>query len=137
LPFKKITKTMLQYLAMVQVNQLNLFPAKGGVSKYYSPRMILTQESLDYNKHCKIPFGSYVQANHETNSTNSNIARTIDCIYLRPNNLIQGGHELMDLTTGRVITRATVKVIPLTDIIIRTVERMAEDQGFKELKFKN
>ena len=137
LPFKKITKTMLRYLAMIQVNQLNLFPAKGGVSKYYSPRMILTQESLDYNKHCKIPFGSYVQANHETNSTSSNVARTIDCIYLRPNNIIQGGHELMDLTTGRVITRATVKVIPLTDIIIRTVERMAEDQGFKELKFKN
>ena len=47
LPFKKIPKVMLRYLAMTQVNQLNLFPANGGVSKYYSPKMILTSESLD------------------------------------------------------------------------------------------
>ena len=32
LPFKAIPKVMLQILAMVCTNQLNLFPAKGGVS---------------------------------------------------------------------------------------------------------
>ena len=37
LPYKKIPKTMLKYLAMVQTSQLNLFPVKGGVSKYFSP----------------------------------------------------------------------------------------------------
>jgi hypothetical protein len=128
---------MVKYLAMIQTNQLNLFPAKGGVSKYYSPRMILTQEVLDYEKHFKIPFGSFVQATHESEKKNSNLARTLDCIYLRPNNSMQGGHELMDLTTGRVITRNRVKVIPLSDFIIRTVERMADEQQMKELKFRN
>jgi hypothetical protein len=137
LPYKKIPKTMIKYLAMVQTSQLNLFPAKGGVSKHYSPRAILTQQVLEYDKHCKIPFGSFVQANHETDRTNSNIARTIDCIYLRPSNTIQGGHELMDLTSGRVITRNKVTVIPISEFIIQTVERMADEQGMKEIKFKN
>jgi hypothetical protein len=36
LPYKAIPRIMINYLAMVQANQLNLFPAKGGVSKYYS-----------------------------------------------------------------------------------------------------
>ena len=37
LPFQAMPKVMLQYLAMVCADQLNLFPAKGGVSAYYSP----------------------------------------------------------------------------------------------------
>jgi hypothetical protein len=37
LPYKAIPKTMIRHLAMVCTEQLNLFPAKGGVSVYYSP----------------------------------------------------------------------------------------------------
>ena len=46
-------------------------------------------------------------------------------------------HELMDLNSGHVITRARVTQIPVTDIVIKAVETMAHQQGFKELKFKN
>jgi hypothetical protein len=137
LPYKKLPKTMVKYLAMVQTMLLNLFPVKGGVSKYFSPRAIITNETLDYEKHCKIPFGSYVQATHETKATNSNLPRTLDAIYLRPHDTIQGGHELFDLTSGRVITRSTVKVIPVTQMVIDAVKRMADDQGMKDFKFKN
>ena len=45
--------------------KLNLFPAKGDISEYYSPRTILNQRVVDYNKECLIPFGAYVQANNE------------------------------------------------------------------------
>ena len=113
------------------MNHLNLFPAKGGVSKYYSPRMILTERNLEYEKHCKVPFGAYVQATHETNATNSIAARTLDCIYLRANNNIQGRHEVMGLNTGRVITRSRVKILPMTEVVIKVVEAMAEKQGQK------
>jgi hypothetical protein len=82
-------------------------------------------------------FGAYVQANHKTNQTNSNASRTIDAIYLRPVNSMQGGHELYDLNSGRVITRARVTQIPVTDVVIKAIARIAEDQGFKSLKFKN
>jgi hypothetical protein len=40
---------------MIQANQLNLFPVKGGLSQYYSPGMILNQTNLDYTKHCVVP----------------------------------------------------------------------------------
>jgi hypothetical protein len=50
---------------------------------------------------------------------------------------MQGGHELYDLNSGRVITRARVTQIPVTDVVIKAIERIAEDQGFKSLKFKN
>ena len=96
--YMAIPRIMIRYLAMNQVSQLNLFPVKGGVSSYYSPHMILNQTNLDYAKHCTVPFGAYVQANHEMNRTNSNANRTLDAIYLCPARTQQGGHELMDPT---------------------------------------
>jgi hypothetical protein len=78
-----------------------------------------------------------LQANHETNQTNSNAARKLDAIYLHPALNMQGGHELLDLNSGRVITRARVAKIPVTDVVIKAIEQIAKDQGFKTLKFKN
>ncbi len=34
LPYKAIPRIMINYLAMIQANQLNIFPVKGGVSNY-------------------------------------------------------------------------------------------------------
>jgi hypothetical protein len=137
LPYKALPRTLIRYLVTTQASQLNLFPAKGGISPYYSPRTILGLPVLDYNKHCTVPFGAYVQANHEMNQTNSNAARTIDAIYLHPAINMQGGHELYDFNSNRVITRARVTQIPVTDMVIKAIERIAKDQGFKTLQFKN
>jgi hypothetical protein len=63
--------------------------------------------------------------------------RTLDAIYLRPAINMQGGHELYDLKSNRVITRARVTQIPVTNVVIKAIERIAKDQGFKTLKFKN
>jgi hypothetical protein len=124
---------MLQYLAMISTHQLNYFPAKGGISPYFSPHAILTGRPLDYEKHCQIPFGAYVQANNEPNPTNTN-APTIDCIYLRPFPNLQGGHDLINLKTGRVITRRRVTEFPVTELVIQAVENMAHEQGLTTLK---
>ena len=124
-------------LAMTETSKLNYFPVKGGVSKHYSPRMILMGEHLNYEKHFQVPFGAYVQACNEPSPTNSQLPRTLDAIYLRPLNNIQGGHEVMDLNTGKVITRRKVTEIPITRLVIKAVEAMAKREGFKSLKFKN
>ena len=137
MPFKVIPKVMIKYLAMVATDQLNMFPAKGGVSPYLSPHVILTGRAFDYEKHCKIPFGAYVQANNQSLPTNTNAPRTIDCIYLRPTKNKQGGHELMDIASGRVITRPRVIEIPITQVVIDAVEKMAAKQGIKTLKMVN
>jgi hypothetical protein len=68
----------------------------------------MTGTNLDYNKHCQFPFGAYIQANQENNPTNTQVPQMINTIYLRPMTNKQGGHELMNLRTGQVITRNTV-----------------------------
>jgi hypothetical protein len=83
LPYTKIPKIMIKMLTMECAKKLNFFPPKGGVSPFYSPRMILHQKALDYQKHCSIPFGSYVQAHTKPEPRNSQLPRTLDCIYLR------------------------------------------------------
>ena len=120
-------------------SKLNIFPAKGGISPYYSPRILLNQRTLDYKKECQVPFGAYVQAQNQPTYTNSNAPRTLDAIYLRPAQNMQGGHELMDLTSGLVITHANVTEIPVTDLVIKAVEKMGYDQGFPTtgMKFIN
>ena len=58
---------MIKILAMECAKKLNCSPPKDGISKYYSPRVIMHQESIDYNKHCAVLFGAYVQTHHEPN----------------------------------------------------------------------
>ena len=125
---------MLKHLTMQSAEQLNYFPAKGGISAYYSPYAIIKRRAIDYDRHLRYGFGSYVQAFNENNPTNTNAPRTLDCIYLRPNTNRQGGHMLMDLATGRVITRSRVTVVPISDGVIRAVERMAARDGILTLK---
>ena len=139
LPYKAMPRVMIRYLSMECTSKLNIFPAKAGISPYYSPRILLNQRTLDYKKECQVPFGAYVQAHNQPTYTNSNAPRTLDAIYLRPAQNMQRGHELMDLTLGLVITRANVTEIPVTDLVIKAVEKMGYDQGFPTtgLKFTN
>ena len=134
LPYKAIPRVMLRALTLQSTEALNFFPAKGGVSSYYSPRTIMKGEALDYTKHCRFPFGAYVQASQNNNPTNTNAPRTTDAIYLRPLYNKQGGHLLMHLPTGREITRNHLKELPVTDTVIKAVEALAESDGIKTLK---
>ena len=53
-PYTIIPLVMLKYLAMVSTNQLNMFPAKGGVSPYLSPHVVLSRTAIDWTKHCQV-----------------------------------------------------------------------------------
>jgi hypothetical protein len=106
---------------MESTQKLNFFPDKNGVSKYFSPRMIMHQETFDYARHCKYQIGKYVQAHDELDRTNTNAPRSLDCIYLRPRDNAQGGHELLHLQTNQVVKRRTMTKIPITPSIIKQV----------------
>ena len=47
-----------------------------------------------------------------------------------------GGHELINLATGQVITRNRVWLDPVTNLVIKAVEQMAMEQGIKNLKLE-
>ena len=126
LPFTKLPATMVKILAMESTKKLNFFPPSNGLSPYYSPRMIIHQENLDFHKHCMIPFGTYIQAHNEPVNLNSQHPRTLDCVYLRYLNNKQGGHELLDLQTGSIITRRQVTPLPMTRNVIEMVHTRAD-----------
>ena len=126
LPFTRLPAIMIKILAMESTKKLIFFPAANGISPYFSPRMIIHHETLDYNKHCLIPFGSYVQAHNEPEPSNSQLPRTLDCIYLRYMNNKQGGHELLDLRTGSIIHRRVVTQVPMGRDVIDLVHAMAD-----------
>jgi hypothetical protein len=69
---------------------------------------------------------------------NAQYPRTLDCIYLRYVDNDQGGHDLLDLQTGRTIKRRTVTVIPITSNVIDLVHQMATNDGIQDgLKIKS
>ena len=129
LPYKQLTKTMTIILVMDSAKKLNFFPSKNGISEYYSPRMILHQKNLDYNKNCKYTYGTYVQAHDEPSQTNDLSARTLDCIYLRYKDTHQGGHELLHLQTNKIIVRRNITPMPITQTIIDKVTAIAHKEG--------
>ena len=64
--------------------QLNYFPAKRGISKHYSPRMIMHQENLDFDHYFIHVLGEYVQLHEDENIKNNNASRALDSLYIRP-----------------------------------------------------
>jgi hypothetical protein len=138
LPFTHLPRIMVKFLVMESTKKLNFFPNKHGVSKYFSPRMIMHQENLDYERHCKHHIGEYVQAHDEPIHTNTNAPRSLDCIYLRPMDSAQGGHELLHLQTNSVVKRRRLTKVPITPSIITQVHALAVLDGMPEgLKIKN
>jgi hypothetical protein len=120
-PFKMVPKQVTTESTKFGGTTLNMFPAKGGISAHYSPHTILTGQAIDFKKHLAIPFGSYVQANNENDPSNTNAPRTLDCIYLGPvMDNRQGGHKLLHLGTGKVITRPRVKEITPSFVPLKT-----------------
>ena len=110
---------MIKYLVFEESRALNYFPVKNGISKEFSPMMLIEQKGLDYNKNCLYPFGAFVQAKDEPNPLNTMASRTLDCIYLCPvTDNAQGGHELFNLTSKHIITCNTVIEIPAPSRII-------------------
>ena len=114
LPYKAIPSIMINRLVLESAFRLNLFPAKGGVSSYYSLQVIPHRTVIEYSKHCAIPFGAYVQAADE----NTIKKCTNQAIYLRPLRNQQGGDELFHLHSGKTITRHDITPILISDTII-------------------
>ena len=136
LPYQSIPKTMIQFLVALCAKQLNFFPAKGGVSQYFSPHVILHRYPVDYEKHCSLGFGTYVQASADRERTNDMRPRTLDAIVLSPRFEPRNGWYLLDLKTGRVIERMNVTKVPVTDLVIKTVEQLAKKDGMQGLNLR-
>jgi hypothetical protein len=66
----------------------DMFALKGGISTTQSPAEFILNRNIDYNAHCKVEFGDYVQTHEEHDNTMA--TRTIGAIATRPTGNIQG-----------------------------------------------
>ena len=121
-PFRRFPALLLKEMIMACVFWLNMFPPHDGVSDTISPRALMTGYHLDYNRHCRLEFGAYVQTHEEHD--NSMHARTTGAIAIRPTGNRQGGHYFMSLTTGRRLTRNRWTELPMPQDVIDRVNTL-------------
>ena len=84
-----------------------------------SPREIVLQLKLDFKKHCRVEFRTYVEASMDEVVTNTLRDRTEECITLGPTGNFQGSIACLNLETGRVVTGMTVTALPMPDRVIK------------------
>ena len=126
---------MITFLALRVTKNRSYFPKKTGISSIFSPYTILKCKQINFNKEFLHSFGDYVQATDDKSPKNNNLPRSIDAIYICTAESLQGGHEMIDLATGRMFTRPQVKAFTMTQMVIERVELLAEKQVYKTLNY--
>jgi hypothetical protein len=82
--YTTLPRQVVIHLVYFAVLWLNSLPAAAGVSDKYSPWEILLSCELDFEKHCKTNFGSYIEAHNDPTITNTMCPRTFPGIFLGP-----------------------------------------------------
>jgi hypothetical protein len=99
LAFKKLPHQQIVEIAYNAVFWINCFPHKNGIHNMLSTQTIVMGSKIDFNKHCRLQFGSYVQMHQPHN--NSLLPRTAGAIVLRPTGNEQGSYYFLSLHTGK------------------------------------
>ena len=88
---------------------------------------------IDFNKHCRASFGSYVQTHEENYPKNSMQSRTLGAITLGPDSSARGGYYFMNLNTGKRIHRRNWTDLPMPDEVIKRVEQLGKKDNQPKL----
>ena len=128
-PFRKIPKVMVDDLLSLTNSNINVFPAKNGISKTLSPgAIVLGTPKMEYNR-LKLEFGTYCQIHIGT--TNTMKTRTIDAIATKPASGRRGYH-FMSLKTGKRVHAMNWTELPMPDYVIERVHELASREGAPE-----
>jgi hypothetical protein len=130
LPYRKMPLQMVAEMVYASVFWLNCFPSANGVSASISPRTLVTGQTVDYSKHCKVEFGSYVQTHKQHD--NSMAPRTTGAVALRPTGNAQGGYYFMSLTTGWRISQNRWTALSMPQDVISRITQMGQQQHADE-----
>lgn len=136
LPFdkrRKLPERIIIELVHAKTFYKNAVPALDGISDVIAPREIITQQRINYKRHCSLVFGQYVQTHEEHD--NSMKARTIGAIAMRPTGARQGGYFFFNLSTGRLIRRNHWTECAMPQDVIERVHRLARQRDKIGIKF--
>ncbi len=122
LPYNILPRQITIHVVYFAVLWLNSLPAAAGVSKKYSPREIVLGRELDFNKHCKATFGSYVEAHKDPTITNTMRSCTFPGVFLGPTDNCQGTHKVFDINTGVVKKNRIITPLSMPDWVIAVIK---------------
>jgi hypothetical protein len=123
LPFERLPTRLVTEMVNSAVFWWNSFPGNSAISDCLSPSEIVLRRGLDYQKHCQLEFGEYVQTHEATD--NSMAPRTVGALALRPSGNAQGGHLFYSLSTGKVLHRNHWTALPMPQEVIDRVTVLA------------
>ena len=103
---------------------LNSFPRKGGTSKIHSPITIVLGEKIDYNKHCQLETGQYVEVHEKIDNTTKR--RTEPSLYLHQSRNNEGGGYFMKIDNGEYVHRNIMKVMPMPEKKVGGVHQLSK-----------
>ena len=99
LPFDQLSHQLIVEIAFNEVFWVNCFPHKDGIHNTFSPLTVVTGSKIDFNKHCRLQFGVYVQIHEQYN--NSLLPRTAGAIDLCTTGNEQASYYFLSLTQAK------------------------------------
>lgn len=99
LPYTRLPKLMLIELIHFAAFWLNAFLLESGISDKYSPSELILQRGIDFTKHCRIPFGTYVETHDDPIITIDSKPSTTPASVLGPTGNALGTYKFLSLTT--------------------------------------
>ena len=95
IPFEHLPLVVVIEMVYTAIFWRNIVALKGSVSKTQSPSEIILNHKLNFNAHCKVDFGKYVQTHEEHDNTTQ--LYTIGAIATRLKNA-KGGYYFTSLS---------------------------------------
>ena len=125
LPYSLPSK-LLRYLVLFVVFCLNIIPVKTN-GMYVSPKELLTGRKVNYKRDLRFQFGEYIQATTPNVISNSMQSRTDGDIALLSTGNVEGTIYAYNLATNRVVKRDRWQVLPIPDIVIQIMNKLADE----------
>ena len=131
LPYKRIPAIMI-IAAVTRANaSLNQLPR---VDSKVMPKNVSVRQAVlglpdpSYEE-LALPFGQYCQVYEDPDPPNTTAPRTLGAIALHATGNAQGAHYFMSLRTGQRISRQQWDILPISEVVVKRVESIAEQEG--------
>ena len=111
--FTHLPAKVIAHLVSYEIFWLIAFPAKLGIS--------VSQQSIDFKKHCCARFGSYVETSHCHDVTSYILEQSHNCLCVGSKNNLNGSINCCDLDTRMVVTHRVIEEMPMPDSVIKNV----------------
>ena len=132
-PFEKLPCQLIVEIDHNAVFWLNCFPHKKGIHNTLSPQTIGMGSKIDFNKHYRIQFETYMQMHQQHN--NSLLPRTAGAIALCPTGNEQGSYYFLSLHTGKRVVRNNWTVLVPAEIIATIHQLATSCKKYKGITF--